>query len=220
MSEEIAAPQPSDPDVGGSGEPLSAAQVATHLRTEPVTLGVVKRAPEEGGIPASSGFYAWWVKAAAIPGLPLTQHPSEPDLELLYVGISPSSSSSAQTLRARILDKHLGGNAGSSTFRFSLAALLMGNLGLRPRKTETKVVLPSPDNKRLSNWQVAHLRLTWCEREAPWKIEDEVIARMQPPLNLASNSGHPFYEPMRAARDGFRRAAQSGAATPQPLDSS
>lgn len=163
--------------------------------------------PSEGGAPAAEGFYAWWVKRGALPDVPEKPHRADPELQLLYVGISPVSASSAQNLRARVLDNHIGGNTGSSTFRFVLASLLLSKLKLRPRKTATKVVLDKKDNARLREWQAENLRLTWCERPAPWEIEGSVIGEMKPPLNAAGNSAHPFYATVKASRAAFRAAA-------------
>lgn len=186
---------------------LTPAEVVACLERAPIGLDVATTAAEDGGVPATDGFYAWWVRRGALSGVPERAHPTEPDLDLLYVGISPASASSTQNLRARLLDNHIGGNTGSSTFRFALASLLLSELNLRPRKTATKVVLDKDDNIRLRQWQSKNLRLTWCERPDPWEIEGEVIAAMKSPLNAAGNSAHPFYETIKSSRAAFRAAA-------------
>lgn len=155
----------------------------------------------------ADGFYAWWVKQGALTGVPGRPHPTEPELHLLYVGISPRDAASQQNLRARLLDNHIGGNTGSSTFRFVLASLLLSELDLHPRKKAKKVVLDREDNVRLREWQTENLRLTWCERHAPWEIEGQVIAEMKPPLNAAGNNAHPFYATVKGSRAAFRAAA-------------
>jgi hypothetical protein len=73
-----------------------------------------------------------------------------------------------------------------------------------------RIVLDPADNERLRDWQLRHLRLTWSERERPWEVEAGVIALMQPPLNSAGNSAHPFFERVKSARAAFRAAATSG----------
>jgi hypothetical protein len=156
--------------------------------------------------PDASGFYAWWADAV-IPGVPLEPHPEDPSVGLLYVGIAPRDASSSQTVRGRVIGNHLQGNTGSSTFRFTLAALLLEELDLHPEKRKTKFVLTRHDNRRLSDWQRAHLRLTWCESDEPWLLENHVILAMRPSLNLAGNSGHPFYTTLKTARAAFRSAA-------------
>ena len=86
--------------------------------------------------------------------------------------------------------------------------MLIDELGFTPRPTKTKYVLPSQQNRRLSDWQQTYLRLTWADHDEPWKIEDAVIAELKPPLNLAKNASHPFHSTLTAARDRFRQAAQ------------
>lgn len=98
-------------------------QVAEELRRRIHTIADAHRAPNDGGLPAKHGIYAWWMAPGAIAGVTGPAHPSE-DLELLYVGIAPKDARSKATLRSRIRGQHLGGNIGSSTFRQSLAALL------------------------------------------------------------------------------------------------
>ncbi len=68
-----------------------------------------------------------------------------------------------------------------------------------------KFVLDAAQNARLRDWQFQHLSLTWAERPEPWKIEESVIAIMQPPLNCATNQTHPFYPRVRAARAAFQQ---------------
>lgn len=182
-------------------------EVVALLEETPVTLDVATKAADQGGVPAADGFYAWWVRRGALPGVPERAHRDEPELGLLYVGISPARASSAQNIRARLCDNHIGGNTGSSTFRFVLASLLLSELNLRPRKTVKKVSLTREDNARLRQWQTSNLRLTWCERTEPWEIERLVITAMSPPLNAAGNSSHPFYPTVKSSRAAFRAAA-------------
>lgn len=185
----------------------------------PVSPAVARRRPDDGGLVEAPGFYAWWLVPDALPGVPPQPHPRDgTDLDLLYVGIAPNSAKSQRTVRSRVLDNHLGGNIGSSTFRYSLAALLMDAESFQPtmKKTEkaTKYQLSREDNRRLSDWQQMSLFLTWCEQPEPWKgkLEKRVIAAMQPPLNLAENQSHPFHEVLSKARGRLRDAARSASA--------
>ena len=191
-----------------NGRP-SAAEVVTRLAGRPASLNEVSRSPDEGGIPEEAGLYAWWVQRGAIPEVPFVPHPTEPETGLLYVGISPRDEQSSMNLRDRVVRNHIGGNTGSSTLRFVLASLLMEGMGLKPLRMKTKVVLSGSDNSRLRDWQVKHLRLTWCEREAPWKVELEVIRAMRPPLNSRGNSAHEFRATVASRRAAFREAALS-----------
>jgi hypothetical protein len=159
-------------------------------------------------LPDRNGVYAWWTEHGAIPGVPAQPHPSEEALELFYVGIAPRDVKSSATLRSRIVGNHLGGNTGSSTFRLALAALLIDTLRLTPHRTKTKYVLPTAQSRVLSAWQQNHLKLSWVEHDTPWLIEDDIIAALRPPLNLAGNASHPFHSTLSEARDRFRQAAQ------------
>jgi hypothetical protein len=89
----------------------------------------------------------------------------------------------------------------------SLAALLFESLGWEPQRARTKVVLSAVDNRVLTDWQRDNLRIAWAVRREPWLHEADAIARLRPPLNLATNESHPFYGQMKAARVRLRDAA-------------
>lgn len=180
-------------------------RVAQSLQARPVAASDVLQHREL--LLVAPGFYGWWSRRGAIGGVPHVAHPLEGDLSLLYIGISPVREGSRQTIRSRVIGNHLKGNVGSSTFRFTLAALLIDALALRPFIRRTKVALDAADNARLSQWQREHLLLTWCPRQRPWEIESEVIAQLGPPLNSAGNAAHAFYPRVRVARAEFRRRA-------------
>lgn len=158
-------------------------------------------------IPKSGGLYAWWIVGSALPGVPASKHPSEPGVDLLYVGIAPKGPASAATLRSRVLGNHLNGNIAASTLRRTLASLLVGELSLTPNKRGEKLILPPPQNAKLSAWQKTYLRMTWHATAQPWLIEAAVIKTLRPPLNLADNDDHPFHSTVSAARKALRRAA-------------
>ena len=183
-----------------------AAAVARALGVVAVTIDAV--IAQADLLPQEPGFYAWWARRGAIAGVPHLPHPIEGGFGLFYVGISPKRPSSKQNISKRVRGQHIGGNTGSSTFRYMLAALLLDELALVPLARREKVVLSSDNNTDLSRWQRNALRLTWCVRRRPWEIEDEVIALMQPPLNCAANASHPFYPRVRAARAEFRQRAR------------
>ena len=191
--------------------PSKAAHVIERLQRRLLSPSDGRRSPDSGGLPERPGFYSWWMTQGALPRVPRHPHPDpEIDFDLLYVGIAPNSATSKQTLRSRVMKNHLNGNTGSSTFRLSLAALLLEAEHFIPVTTKTKFILTRADNRRLSEWQEANLRLTWCEQEEPWDgtLERDVIAVMQSPLNLAENRSHPFHATMSAARRSFRNAAR------------
>jgi hypothetical protein len=188
-------------------EQVSADVVVARLSSAPISPDLAARPASEGGVPSEPGFYAWWTSGWATLRAPAHLHPTEPNWSLLYVGISPARASSSQTLRGRVLNNHLGGNTGSSTFRLTLAALLCEQKGWCPVGRGKKVLLTPADNAALSAWQRSNLALTWAIRAHPWEIEPDVIARMGPPLNLASNASHAFYSTVHGARASFRQAA-------------
>lgn len=179
-------------------------RVVAHLTSVPRSLDEVA-GPE--GIPAQPGLYAWWTRRGSIPEVPRGPHSTEPQLDLFYVGISPSRATSSATLRSRVTDNHMRGNTGGSTFRLTLASLLFEEEGWQPVMAG-RPLLTKEDNNTLSQWQRDHLRLTWATHSEPWTIEHDVIARLAPPLNLAGSS-HDFGTTVSAARRRFTEAAGS-----------
>lgn len=78
--------------------------------------------------------------------------------------------------------------------------LLLDELALKPAVKNARYALAGDGEQALSIWQQAKLRLTWCERERPWEVEQGVIARLHPPLNAAGNAAHLFHARVREAR--------------------
>jgi hypothetical protein len=106
-----------------------------------------------------------------------------------------------------VIGNHLSGNLASSTFRLTLAALLMQTLQLHPERRTKKIVLSASENALLSTWQERNLRLCWRVTDRPWDIERRVIETMAPPLNLAANRSHPFHVALSASRRALRTGA-------------
>lgn len=94
------------------------------LLAEPFEVETARRM-----LPDKNAVYAWWTDGQPIPGAPPQPHPHDTGLDLFYVGIALRDAKSCATLKSRIVNNHLRGNTGSSTFRFTLAALLMNNGG-------------------------------------------------------------------------------------------
>ena len=80
---------------------------------------------------------------------------------------------------------------------------------ISPLGLTKKVFLSKEDNVALRRWQEENAALRWIEVDKPWAgtLEGEVIAAMEPPLNVAENASHPFNREMKAARERFRQAA-------------
>lgn len=178
------------------------------LLAAPLGINEAIRPQAEGGLPALGGLYAWWARRDSLPDVPQRPHPSCTNVDLFYVGISPVRSGSSATLRKRVIGNHILGNIGGSTFRFTLAALLVQELDLSPIHPSDRPLLTRQDNAQLADWQRRNLTLTWCVRAEPWADEPDVIAELQPPLNLARNSSHPFHTTLSAARVRFRQLAR------------
>jgi hypothetical protein len=141
--------------------------ITAALTMPPTSVDVALSRPGEGGLPSDPGFYAWWTRDGSLAGTPSPPHPTQDGWGLLYVGIAPVRSSSRQQLHSRVAGNHLRGNTGASTFRLSLAALLLDELDLHPSRRGAKVVLPASENRALSSWQHANLRITWVVQAEP-----------------------------------------------------
>lgn len=125
----------------------------------------------------SPGLYAWWVDEIGAAELAAgMKHPVYPGL--LYVGKAgghrPSAEPSNSTLWGRVAGNHLRGNVRGSTLRKSLTAIL--SVSGRP--------ISEPE---LSAWMHAHLRVAVLPvpSERVGALEEELVARADPPLNLA-----------------------------------
>ena len=169
----------------------------------PLTL---EEASLKDGLPSTPGLYAWWIidptKLARVPLV--TQ---ENGLSLIYLGIAKSGPSAASDLRSRVLGKHIRGSLGNSTLRRSLAALLWEEQGWTPIRPGDRVLLSPGENGLLSQWMAQNLRVAWLPHPEPWTVEAELIARLQPPLNVMANQDHPFYPTIRAARAALEAAS-------------
>jgi hypothetical protein len=185
---------------------LAPDEVAAVLRERLHAVTDAQRAAAQGGLPEGPGLYAWWVSPGAIPGVAGPVHPREP-FELLYVGIAPKDAKSTAMLRSRVRGQHLGGNIGSSTFRQSLAALLLEEQAWLTRWSGSRSQLIPEHNRALSDWQRSNLRLAWVELACPWRVEGRAIALMRPPLNLAGNASHPLHRRLTTLRAELRNRA-------------
>lgn len=164
--------------------------------------GLIGAADVRTHVPAASGLYAWWASPTVLPTLVGPPHPTIPDLRLLYVGI-------ATKLRSRLASNHLG-RTGSSTLRRTLAGLLLDDEQYRTRWTD-RVVLVDDDERRLTDWMVKHLHVSWHEHPAPREVEESIIHLLRPPLNVDHASG-PTLDLVKAARRHYY-----GSAGPRPV---
>lgn len=150
------------------------------------------------GLSRGSGVYAWWAAPSVLPDLPGPPNRNAPSLRLLYLG-------RATSLRGRILRNHLR-RSGSSTLRRTLAGLLVSE-GYRTTWTDRVVLVPA-DEKRLTAWMSAHLRLTWAEDAEPTSIEAELVRRLHPPLNVHGVDPEHLQAAVVAAKDAYNTASR------------
>lgn len=147
------------------------------------------------------GLYAWWVDEEGARnlsegiGLPIAAG-------RIYIGQAGATRGkrSEATFSSRIEGNHLSGLIRSSTFRRTLAALLFQVLDLEvigPRKMD-KV-----SEKRLSDWIRAHLEIAvyaFSDRDALKHLEDQVMERLDPPLNLEGMQSSPVRARIKVLR--------------------
>jgi len=144
--------------------------------------------PRDARAAAHPGLYSWWGDGQArqllAAGLEVDVLPP-----LLYAGQAgatkwPSGKRSNATLRSRIGQQHIRGNARSSTFRLTISTILLAELELEPAPGGR---LTPESNQVVSNWIVTHLRVAtvpFPDRDRLGVIEAAVVGRLDPPLNL------------------------------------
>ena len=178
----------------------SARDIATQL------LATLPSSPTSA--PAEPGFYAWWCRrkylSDASPMIPHEPRPPVPEeWSLLYVGISPSTLTSRRHLAARLIKNHAHGNIGASTFRLSVASLLLAKLDLQPRTGSDRARVKSEEP--LTAWIERSCGVTFAITGRPWEFEAAVITQLNPPLNLDRGT-HPFRLHVQKERAALRRS--------------
>jgi hypothetical protein len=137
---------------------------------------------------AVPGLYAWWVNTSGAADLS-GGLAGDVAAGRIYAGQAgatkwPSGKVGGATLRSRISSQHLGGNIGGSTFRLTLASVLVDELGLRPIAARK---IGRDGENRLSQWMRDHLTVAvhpFEDRDALADLEHLVLAELNPPLNL------------------------------------
>lgn len=109
---------------------------------------------------------------------------------VLYIGAT------ADSLRRR-LKHHLSDDTCMSTFRMSLAAVMMETLSLEVRTVSGQKYfgLQPASEQILSDWIAQHVSVAFRVHARARDLEQRLIARSQPPLNIAG----------RGATEGARR---------------
>lgn len=145
-------------------------------------------------VPAVNGVYFWWFKEIP-PGVPAEGCITCDGYTLLYVGISPDQRgkpNSRSNLRKRI-KTHYSGNAAGSTLRRTLGVLLSGIscFPLRRVGSGSRMTFTHPGEQWLDAWMEKNGKVHWIPVEAPWELEDMLIASIPLPLNIQGNA-HDF----------------------------
>jgi hypothetical protein len=156
--------------------------------------------------PRSPGVYAWFFRR--LPrDVPTRGCVRRGGRTLLYVGISPTSTESSETLRSRI-HYHFRGNAEGSTLRRTLGCLLESTLGtcLRRVGSGRRRTLGRKESV-LTQWMSRNAAVAWVETREPRLLERHLIQTLSLPLNIDGNRVHPFHAHLRALRDAARRRA-------------
>ncbi|WP_416349228.1 GIY-YIG nuclease family protein [Leptolyngbya sp. CCNP1308] len=175
----------------------------THLCSRPEVLA--RNCP----VPRKAGVYAWYFRKVP-PRVPTEGCHQVKATTLLYVGISPSkSSSSRQQLKERVR-QHYNNNAFGSTLRLTLGCLLADELGIELRRVGSsgKRLTFTDGEQALSNWMEANALVTWMETPEPWVLEPQIISQLSLPLNLEHNESHPFYPVLAELRNKCRQRAR------------
>jgi hypothetical protein len=145
------------------------------------------------------GLYSWWVdESGAVDLAAGLEHPVAAGL--IYAGQAgatrwPSGRRSSNTLHGRLVGMHLGARAQFSTFRRTLGAALR-----MPLKLE------GPDDDRLSVWMQQHLRAVVVpveDGDAVGRLEQLVLDRLDPPLNLQGRPSTPLRTALSRLRQGW-----------------
>jgi NTP pyrophosphatase (non-canonical NTP hydrolase) len=133
------------------------------------------------------GMYSWWASDPArdlLSGWLADQIPG-----LIYAGQAgatkwPSGTRSSATLQTRIVRNHIKGSARSSTFRKTLSAILLEPLDL---SVGDGGKLTPESRARVAEWMHQHLKVKiapFGDADHLGRIESEVLARLDPPLNI------------------------------------
>jgi len=162
-------------------------------------------------VPKAPGVYAWYFRS--LHCVPSTACQLCGAFRLLYIGISPSAPPENDKLPSRQslchrLRYHMHGNAEGSTLRLSLGCLLADQLGIELRRVGSgKRLTFSTGEAALSQWLEENARVAWHVCDNPWRLEEQLISKLDLPLNLDMNTANGFHPVL----SGLRRAGKARA---------
>jgi len=156
----------------------------------------------EGEGARSPGMYSWWVDDVGAADLTRgLGHPVQAGL--IYAGLAGATrsggSSSSNTLWGRIATMHLGKRHEFSTLRRSLGSILA-----------IAHAQPAIDEVQLTQWMHAHLRVAAipvADVETLDALETQLLAQLDPPLNLAKVKRTPLRQRLSELRKQYGGAA-------------
>ena len=140
----------------------------------------------------SPGIYSWWVDDAGAADL-TTGLGHQIDAGLIYAGLAGATHSggspSSNTLWGRIATMHLGKSHEFSTLRRTLGSILAS--------ADQQLAI---NEVHLTRWMHAHLQviaIPVADVDTLGDLETEILAALDPPLNLAKVGGHRFADTSR-----------------------
>lgn len=154
-----------------------------------------RKARSELTMPPTSGVYALFLrKEAALPGIvPIADG-------LIYIG-------RGKNLVRRC---HFSGKTEGHSPRRSLAALLWSHLGLEPTMAANgNYKLISASELRLNAWMHENLLMAFEEFHDIERVEDVLIKRLAPPLNLTKCVQSPQHDAVKALRRAMLGCAKA-----------
>jgi hypothetical protein len=153
---------------------------------------------------AEPGIYAWFADGEGAgqlaDGIGLAVRPG-----LIYAGQAGAGTSRA-TLGSRIRGNHLGSDIYGSTFRLTLASAMRTRLGLEPIGGGH---MSRDGEARLTDWMRQHLMVSviaYPDRLGLDAFETVVLARLDPPLNIAKRPATPVRVMLTSLRRPFSRS--------------
>lgn len=139
-------------------------------------------------LPNRPGNYLFLLREGSkLPEIEITPHIPEVELggktyQVIYTGIASSN------IRQRDYRQHFVGNdASHSTLRKSLGCLFGYEFVPRKERDTKHKKFCIEDEIKLSDWMKNNLLLAYKKNDNPLPFEDELIAGLNPPLNLSKN---------------------------------
>lgn len=161
------------------------------------------------------GIYVWLLKRSSLRQLPITFPGdlivvvNDNEYYILYIGIAPEREGLTSSITSRLIRSHINGNIYSSTFRYSVAAMLGLQFHHKTKvrkngRSKTAYYLAKEDEKTLSEFLVQHCEVSIVKFDRPWEAEKDIIFHYAPPLNIEHNKEGWHYKAIK----GFRRISR------------